>query len=434
MNPVLGLIRENPSGLVVCVIGLGYVGLPLAVAFAEHHTVVGYDINKARLEALKAGGDPLGLHTPEQLKGITFTSERPRRPDVFVVAVPTDIDENKQPDLGPLRGAAELIRDCARPGSLVIVESTVYPGATEEIFGPVLPQGVSLGYSPERIVPGKPRESQGDLNGAKHTLRNTTKVVSGRDPETTEAVRALYAGVCDSLHVAPTIEVAEAAKILENTQRDLNIALMNEFSMICSRLGVDTQAVIDAAATKWNFHAYRPGLVGGHCISVDPYYLAFQAKRHGFHPNVILAGRQINDRMGTYVARETVKRMMGLGSSHHVLVLGATFKENCDDLRNSRVPEIIEELLSYGLQVYIHDPVSGLRIGSDYHGALVVPCDPWETASYGAVIVAVSHDEFLTEEFQAGLAFKAVDTTVISDVKGVYRRNPGITTGAYWHL
>ena len=418
-------------------IGLGYVGLPLAVAFAARHGVVGYDVNDKRISELKAGRDPLGLHTPEQLEGITFTTVRPRRHDVYIVAVPTDIDENKQPDLGPLRAAAWLVSECAQPGALVIVESTVYPGATEEIFGPLLPQGVSLGYSPERIVPGKPRGTPGDLNGAWRTLRNTTKVVSGRDQETTEAVRALYAGICDSLHVAPTIEVAEAAKILENTQRDLNIALMNEFSMICARLGVDTQAVIDAAATKWNFHAYRPGLVGGHCISVDPYYLAYQAKRHGFHANVILAGRQINDRMGTYVARETVKRMMRRGSPHHVLILGATFKENCDDLRNSRVPEIIEELLGFGIQVCICDPVANLPYGSDYHGATVVPLAPCQISAYGAVIVAVSHDEFLTPEFRTRLAQGIQPSTVVSDVKGVYRDIPWLTRGpsdAYWHL
>jgi UDP-N-acetyl-D-galactosamine dehydrogenase len=436
MNPVHRKLQETPGDLVVCVIGLGYVGLPLAAAFARHHKVVGFDISEARIGYLRAGKDPLGIHSPAELQGISFISSPMGSPDVFIVAVPTDIDENKQPDLGPFRGAAELVAKWAPRDSLVIVESTVYPGATEEVFGPLLPPGVSLGYSPERIVPGKPRESQGDLHGAKHTLKNTTKVVSGRDAETAEAVRALYSGVCDSLHVAPTIEVAEAAKILENTQRDLNIALMNEFSMICARLGVDTQAVIDAAATKWNFHAYRPGLVGGHCIGVDPYYLAYQAKRHGFHPNVLLAGRQINDRMGIYVARETVKRLVRLGAPKHVLVLGAAFKENCADLRNSRVPEIIEELVSYGIQVSVCDPVAGLILGTTFFGATVVPLSvPFGV--FGAIVVAVSHDEFLTPEFQDRLASEIADDAVVTDVKGVYRQNPGISGGpemTYWHL
>jgi len=438
-------IHEAPQDLVVCVVGLGYVGLPLAVAFSEHYRVTGFDTNPGKVAALKRGEDPLGIHTAEQLSGISFVSDLfTLRPDVFVIAVPTDIDESKQPDLHPFKRAAAMAAECLAPGGIVVVESTVYPGATREVLEPlaarmgrVVGEDFFYGFSPERLVPGKPGASAGDLHGAEHTLRNTAKIVSGCTLGTAEAIRELYARVITAgIHVAPTVEVAEAAKILENTQRDVNIALMNEFSMICDRLGVDTQAVIDAASTKWNFHAYRPGLVGGHCIGVDPYYLAYQAKRHGFHPNVVLAGRQINDRMGVYVARQTAKMLMRRGLSN-VLILGATFKENCEDLRNSRVPEIITELLDFGVSVEICDPVAGLVPLTEHHGAAVLGDSSLGTWVYDAVIVAVSHSVFLDPRHLMFLTRHLKEGGILVDVKGVYRNHGFVRCceeGAYWHL
>jgi len=439
-------ITETPQDLLVCVLGLGYVGLPLAVAFAEHHRVIGLDTDNAKLRSLCSGVDPLGIHTAEQLAPIAFTSRGlgSRRPDIFVIAVPTDIDASKQPNLTPFKQAAEVAVTNVALGGIVIVESTVYPGATREILEPIAAQmgrvvGVDFfyGFSPERIVPGKPTAAAGDLHGAEHTLRNTIKIVSGCTPAAAAAIEALYARVITAgIHVAPTVEVAEAAKILENTQRDLNIALMNEFSMICDRLGIDTQAVIDAAATKWNFHPYRPGLVGGHCIGVDPYYLAYQAKRHGFHANVVLAGRQVNDRMGVYVARQTAKMLTRVGGNS-VLILGATFKENCEDLRNSRVPEIIMELLDFGFHVEVCDPLVLPVAGQGHHGAAVTRGSVLEAGIFDAVIVAVNHSVFLEPAYTQFLARQAMEGKILVDVKGAYRNHKlaqSCTKGTYWHL
>jgi UDP-N-acetyl-D-galactosamine dehydrogenase len=383
----------------IAVVGLGYVGLPLAVEFGRHYATIGFDLSQKKIDAYRSGSDPTGEVKPEELaasKGLEYTSEPAAlsRADFIVVAVPTPVDEAHQPDFGPLLGASESVGRNLKRGAVVVFESTVYPGATEEICVPVIErhsgmrwrQDFYVGYSPERINPGD-RE---------HSLTRITKVVAGDTPQTLERVAAVYGSIIKAgVHKASSIKVAEAAKVIENTQRDLNIALMNELALIFHKIGIDTTEVLAAAGTKWNFLPFRPGLVGGHCIGVDPYYLTHKADKLGYHPQVILAGRRINDGMGKYVAEQTVKQMIQSGfpvKGANVNVLGLTFKENCPDLRNSRVIDVINELRSYGADVRVHDPVADPGEAVHEYG---VELHDWDSLPRAhATVLAVAHREF----------------------------------------
>jgi UDP-N-acetyl-D-galactosamine dehydrogenase len=383
----------------IAVVGLGYVGLPLAVEFGRHYATIGFDLSQKKIDAYSSGVDPTGEVKPEELaasKGLEYTSDPKalKRADFIVVAVPTPVDEAHQPDFGPLLGASESVGRNLKRGAVVVFESTVYPGATEEICVPVIErhsgmrwrQDFFVGYSPERINPGD-RE---------HSLTRITKVVAGDTPQTLERVAAVYGSIIKAgVHKASSIKVAEAAKVIENTQRDLNIALMNELALIFHKIGIDTNEVLAAAGTKWNFLPFRPGLVGGHCIGVDPYYLTHKADKLGYHPQVILAGRRINDGMGKYVAEQTVKQMIQSGfpvKGAKVNVLGLTFKENCPDLRNSRVIDVINELRSYGADVRVHDPVADPGEAVHEYG---VELHDWDSLPRAhATVLAVAHREF----------------------------------------
>ena len=382
---------------VVAVVGLGYVGLPLAVAFGRHGETIGYDCAEAKVERYREHCDPAGEMSAAELSRasqLTCTSDPSllARADFVLITVPTPVDAATQPDFTPLIEASETVGRHLKHGATVIYESTVYPGATEDICIPVLERASGMkwqtdffvGYSPERINPG---DNQ-------HTLTNTLKVVAGDSPETLERVAALYETVVAAgVHRASSIKVAEAAKVIENTQRDLNIALMNELALIFDRLGIDTLEVLEAAGTKWNFLPFRPGLVGGHCIGVDPYYLAHKADMVGHHPEVILAGRRINDHMAAYVAQQTVKQMIKGGTQvkgARVVVLGLTFKENCPDIRNSKVADIVRELADFGCEVSVHDPIAVAADAQREYGIALVP---WEQLPQqaDAVVAAVNH-------------------------------------------
>lgn len=406
---------------VVGVVGLGYVGLPLAVAFGRQFRTVGFDLSQAKVKAYREGYDPTGEVSREDLAAAnrlecTNDPARLAEADFIVVAVPTPVDEAHQPDFSPLVGASTVVGQALKTGAVVVYESTVYPGATEEICIPVLEQHSGkrwgqdffVGYSPERINPGD----------KEHTLTRIVKVVSGDSPATLEAVAALYGAVVTAgVHKASSIKVAEAAKVIENTQRDLNIALMNELSLIFDRLGIDTTEVLEAAGTKWNFLKFRPGLVGGHCIGVDPYYLTHKADMLGYNPQVILAGRRINDGMGKFIAEKTVKLMIQAGHNvkgSTVNVLGLTFKENCPDLRNSRVPDIIRELESYGIRVQIHDPLADSGEAQREYGVNLTPWEQLEPAA--AVVLAVAHRPY-QERPMAELLGKLAPQGVFTDVK-----------------
>ena len=383
----------------IAVVGLGYVGLPLAVEFGKHYPTIGFDLSKAKIDAYRRRIDPTGevsardFAASERLE-VTSDAAQLKRANFIVVAVPTPVDEAHQPDFGPLLGASESVGKNLAHGAVVVFESTVYPGATEEICVPVLERHSGMrwqrdffvGYSPERINPGD-RE---------HTLTKITKIVAGDTPETLERVAAVYSSIIAAgVHRASSIKVAEAAKVIENTQRDLNIALMNELALIFHKIGIDTTEVLQAAGTKWNFLPFRPGLVGGHCIGVDPYYLTHKADKLGYHPQVILAGRRINDGMGKYVAEQTVKQMIQAGfpvKSAKINVLGLTFKENCPDLRNSRVIDVVHELRSYGADVYVHDPVADAGEAMHEYGVTLTSWDGLPRAH--AVVMAVAHREF----------------------------------------
>jgi UDP-N-acetyl-D-galactosamine dehydrogenase len=396
---------------IVAVVGLGYVGLPLAVAFGKRFRTVGYDLSEKKIAEYRRHVDPTGEVDSEELRAaarLDCTSD-PRRlaeADFIVVAVPTPVDAAHNPDLGLLLGAAETVGRHMKAGATVIFESTVYPGATEEVCIPVLEKASGMrwaasplppagegsgeraafhvGYSPERINPGD-RE---------HSLARVIKVVSGDCPETLARVAELYGEVVEAgVHCVSSIMVAEAAKVIENTQRDLNIALMNELAIIFGKLGIDTTEVLEAAGTKWNFLKFRPGLVGGHCIGVDPYYLTYKAETLGYHPQVILAGRRINDGMGKYVAEKTIKLMAQSGrplAGARAVVLGLTFKENCPDLRNSRVPDIVRELESFGVEVSVHDPVADAEEAIREYGIRLKAWDALPRAD--ALVVAVAHE------------------------------------------
>jgi UDP-N-acetyl-D-galactosamine dehydrogenase len=389
----------------IAVVGLGYVGLPLAVEFGKRYPTIGFDLSKAKIDAYRSGTDPTGEVSREDLaaaRGLEVTNDAGAlaRAGFIVVAVPTPVDDAHQPDFAPLVGASESVGRNLKRGTIVVFESTVYPGATEEICVPVIERHSGMkwkrdyfvGYTPERINPGD-RE---------HTLTKITKVVSGDTPQTLERVAAIYSSIIPAgVHCASSIKVAEAAKVIENTQRDLNIALMNELALIFHKIGIDTTEVLTAAGTKWNFLPFRPGLVGGHCIGVDPYYLTHKADKLGYHPQVILAGRRINDGMGKYVAEQTVKQMIQRGfpvKAAKVNVLGLTFKENCPDLRNSRVIDVINELRSYGADVYVHDPVANPDEAVHEYG---VTLTPWEALPKAhALVVAVAHREYQARPVQ----------------------------------
>jgi UDP-N-acetyl-D-galactosamine dehydrogenase len=383
----------------IAVVGLGYVGLPLAVEFGKQCPTIGFDLSKSKIDAYSKGVDPTRELSSDNLRAATklrFTTDASqlRNADFIIVAVPTPVDEAHQPDFGPLLGASAAVGANLKRGATIVFESTVYPGATEEICVPVIEQHAGMqwkrdffvGYSPERINPGD----------KEHTLTRITKVVSGDTPETLERVAAVYSSIVTAgVYRASSIKVAEAAKVIENTQRDLNIALMNELALLFHRIGIDTNEVLEAAGTKWNFLPFRPGLVGGHCIGVDPYYLTHKADKLGYHPQVILAGRRINDGMGKYVAEQTVKQMIQAGShvkGAHVTVLGLTFKEDCPDIRNSKVIDVVHELASYGLTVHVHDPVADAAEARREYGVELEAWDDLPRAQ--AIVAAVAHREF----------------------------------------
>ncbi|MFW8601912.1 nucleotide sugar dehydrogenase [Desulfobacterota bacterium M19] len=404
---------EFNNNSTIAVVGLGYVGLPLALAFGARNKTIGFDLKIESIKSFQDGIDPNGEARAPQFtaaKYIEFTAEARHlaRADFIIVAVPTPIDQARQPDLSPLLGAAETVGRHIRKGSVIIFESTVYPGVTEDECVPVLEKSSGLkwledfniGYSPERINPGD----------EKHTLARIVKVVSGDTPETLKAVAALYASVVTAgVHQTSSIKEAEAAKVIENTQRDLNIALMNELSLIFDRLGIDTSNVLEAAGTKWNFLPFRPGLVGGHCIGVDPYYLTYKAESIGYHPEVILAGRRINDNMGKFIAEKAVKMMLNSSrrsnSPGRIGILGLTFKENCPDLRNSKVFDIIKELESYSMKVMVHDPLVNPAEAQRFFG---MELHDWEELhDLDALIFAVPHKDLLNlkiSELAAALA------------------------------
>lgn len=418
---------------VLAVVGLGYVGLPIALLFAKKIRVIGFDINAGRVEKMKNHIDPSGELTKENFENcdISFTSnlEDLRAASFYVVAVPTPIDHHNHPDLTPVISASGFVAQVLKKGDYVVYESTVYPGCTEEDCIPILEtsgltfrKDFKVGYSPERINPGDPV----------HTLQNTVKIVSGCSEESLEEIFNVYALIIEAgVHRAPSIKVAEAAKIIENTQRDLNIALMNELSIIFEQMNLNTYDVIDAAATKWNFQRYLPGLVGGHCIGVDPYYLTYKASELGYHAKVILAGRSINDSMGAHVGRTIVKKMISAGKyirDTNVLVMGITFKENVRDIRNSKVVDVIHELRSYMVNVDITDPMADPDEVKEEYGLELTKN---LRNDYDAVIIAVPHKPYfsLTEEYYLSISSP---NALIADIKGIYRNK--IQTLLYWSL
>ncbi|GAB3330857.1 nucleotide sugar dehydrogenase [Marilutibacter aestuarii] len=408
----------------LAIIGLGYVGLPLAVAFGKKFDTLGFDVNAGRIAELERHHDQTLEVSPEGLRAATrlgYASDAAALADcnVFIVTVPTPIDDYKRPDLGPLEAASRTVGRALSRGDVVVYESTVYPGATEEVCVPILERESGLvfnrdfhvGYSPERINPGD----------QEHRLETITKVTSGSNPEAADFVDALYASIIEAgTHKTSSIRVAEGAKVIENIQRDVNIALINELALLFHRLGMDTQEVLAAAGTKWNFLPFRPGLVGGHCIGVDPYYLTHKAQQVGFHTDVILAGRRINDGMGQHVARRVVRLIQqqdGHPASCRVLVLGLTFKENCPDLRNTRVVDIVQELSEYGIAVDVHDPwVDRAQARHEYGIDLA---EAPEEGAYDAVILAVAHDRFVTGLGAAGIRAFGRPGASLFDVKGV---------------
>ncbi|MER9579488.1 nucleotide sugar dehydrogenase [Mesorhizobium sp. M0142] len=417
----------------IAIIGLGYVGLPLAVAFGRTREVVGFDINEARVASLKRGEDATLEADKEEIRlasGLTFTTSVAdlKSCGIFIVTVPTPIDKANRPDLKPLILASKTVGEALSPGAVVIFESTVYPGCTEEVCAPLIEHASGLrfnrdffmGYSPERINPGD-RE---------HRLQTIVKVTSGSTPEAGKAIDELYASIVPAgTHLVSSIAVAEAAKVIENTQRDLNIALMNELSLIFGKLGIDTLEVLDAAATKWNFLRFTPGLVGGHCIGVDPYYLTHKAQELGYHPEVILAGRRINDGMGKHAADQTARLMMRKGISvvgSRVLVMGAAFKENCPDLRNSKVADLVAQLKEYNAHVDLWDPWVDPQECARELGVLSVKDNP--AGAYDGVIVAVGHRQF---HALGGAGLQALRKTpgVIYDIKGLFPKE--ITDGRF---
>ena len=423
----------------VSVIGLGYVGLPVAVAVGRHAPVIGFDINVLRLEELTAGYDRTGEVTAADLAAadVTYTNDYEvlAQADFHIVAVPTPVDDAHQPDLTPVEKASESVARALKRGDIVVYESTVYPGVTEEICVPILErlsglrcgEDFTVGYSPERINPGD----------KEHTFTKIRKVVSGQDAATLEVVAAVYGAVVEAgVFKASSIKVAEAAKVIENTQRDLNIALMNELALLFEKMGIDTLDVLQAAGTKWNFLPFKPGLVGGHCIGVDPYYLTYKAEQLGYSPQVILAGRRINDGMGRFIAQRTIKEMIHAGVNilgSQVTVLGLTFKENCPDLRNSRVIDVIQELREFGIEVQVCDPQADVAEALEEYGISLVPFVELKPAD--AVIVTVAHQQFTSLSIADYQSLLRSSPPVLIDVKGVVNRDAALMAGMrFWRL
>lgn len=421
----------------IAVIGLGYVGLPVAVSFAASHVpVIGFDIDQRRIAELKQGHDRTNEVEAARLKqpSLSFSSDRAAlaQADFFIVTVPTPIDDARRPDLTALIKASETVGAVLKKGDIVVYESTVYPGATEEDCMPVLERvsglkagkDFTVGYSPERINPGD----------HVHRFETIKKVVSGQTPETLETIAAVYGSVVTAgIHKAPSIKVAEAAKVIENTQRDLNIALMNELSDVFQALNINTLDVLAAAGTKWNFLPFRPGLVGGHCIGVDPYYLTYRAQKAGCHPEVILAGRRTNDAVGSRVARECIKRLLASGAANpRVTVLGLTFKEDVPDIRNSKVVDIIQELTRYGVDVQAHDPWA--EAGEVRHEFDIELVDREKLKPADAVILAVSHKTYLDEGWSLVTSLLKPGAKIVIDVKGVLSREKSAQGFDLWSL
>lgn len=424
----------NPSHQKIAIVGLGYVGLPLAVEFGKQRPVVGFDINAARIAELKDGHDGTLEVAPQDLVAaaqLRFSSD----PDdlkacqIFIVTVPTPVGQANRPDLTPLVKASETVGKALKQGDIVIYESTVYPGATEEVCVPVLEKfsgkkfnvDFFCGYSPERINPGD----------KVNTLTKIKKITSGSTPEVADTVDALYSSIITAgTHKASSIKVAEAAKVIENTQRDLNIALVNELSVIFDRLGIDTIEVLEAAGSKWNFLPFRPGMVGGHCIGVDPYYLTHKAEEVGYHPQVILAGRRINDNMARYVARNVIKRMIGNGidvARSTVGVLGITFKENCPDVRNSKVVDMVHEFQAWGIKVVVADPWASAKEVAHEYGLALGPVD--HAHPVDSLVVAVGHHEYRQLALADLRAYCRGDQPVLADVKSLYNRHEAAAAG-----
>ena len=411
------------------VIGLGYVGLPLVVEFGKHGRTIGLDISQSKVESCRRGVDPSRELSDAQMRAAEYAEYHTdpaclAEADVIIVAVPTPVDDAHNPDFRPLIGASDCVGRNMKKGAIVVYESTVYPGATEEVCIPVLEKTSGMkwkedffvGYSPERINPGD----------RKHMLTNVIKVVAGDTPETLDKVAAMYETIVEpGVHRTSSIKAAEACKVIENTQRDLNIALMNELAIIFDKIGIDTSEVLKAAGTKWNFLKFHPGLVGGHCIGVDPYYLTHKADMVGYHPQVILAGRRINDGMGKYIAEQTIKNMIACGSyvkDARVNVLGLTFKEDCADLRNSKVADVINELRAYGVEVHVHDPYADADEAMHEYGVRLYSWDELPRAD--AIVAAVCHQQFTeigVEDFQKKLikggAF--IDVKACFDAEGL---------------
>ena len=423
------VLKKNST---IAIIGLGYVGLPLAVAFASKYQVIGFDIKTKRVEELQRANDTTLEVTNKELKnslisttrnGLTITSavHDIKKANVYIITVPTPINDQRQPLLTPLKKACETVASVLKKGDVVIIESTVYPGATEEFCVPIFESSSDLifnrdffvGYSPERINPGD----------KKHTVTKILKVTSGSTPEAAKFIDKLYASIITAgTYLAPSIKVAEAAKVIENSQRDINIAFVNELSKIFRLLNIDTEEVLTAAATKWNFLKFSPGLVGGHCIGVDPYYLAQKAKDVGYNPEIILAGRKMNDSMGSYVAQETVKLMIDKGISikgSNTLVLGITFKENCPDIRNSRVIDIIREFKTYKVNIDVYDPWADIDTVKQEYNLNLINNASLLKRNYDAIVLAVSHKEFLSLDLEKLISV----TGVIFDVKSFYPKS-----------
>lgn len=428
----------------MCVMGMGYVGLPIAISFSHHVDVIGFDINENKIRNLKAGVDVTGEIDKGALEDggkVCFTADEQKleEADFFIIAVPTPIDDNKMPELYPLISASTLLSKHMKPGAVVVYESTVYPGLTEEICVPVLEKYSGLtynkdfmvGYSPERINPGD----------KVHRLENIIKIVSGCNEDTKELIAKVYELVVKAgVYRAGSIRVAEAAKVVENSQRDINIAFMNELSIIFHKMGIDTKEVLNAASTKWNFLDFRPGLVGGHCIGVDPYYLTYQAQKIGYHSEVILAGRRINDNMGQYIAGCIVKKMIELNinvKGARIGIFGFTFKENCPDIRNTKVFDIVRELKDYQISPVIVDPIADATEAETLYGAEIMDMNQAEEKSMDGIIVAVAHEMFKDygpEEWSRYYK-EEVSEKLFADVKGIYERKGFEEKGyTYWSL
>lgn len=418
----------------ICIIGLGYVGLPLAHAFSSKYQVIGFDISKWRIDELSNGYDRTLELSENQVhdaikNGMKFTLDINDIKDcnIYIVTVPTPIDKNKRPDLTPLIKASETVGKVLKKDDLVIYESTVYPGATEEDCVPVLEKFSGLrfnvdffcGYSPERINPGD----------KEHTVTKIKKITAGSTPEVGQKVDALYASIITvGTHLAPSIKVAEAAKVIENSQRDINIAFVNELAIIFNKLGIDTNAVLEAAGTKWNFLPFKPGLVGGHCIGVDPYYLTHKAQSIGYNPEIILAGRRLNDNMGIYVANQIIKLMIKKGhkiEGSNVLVLGITFKENCPDIRNSRVIDVIKELKEFGCNITVSDYWANASEVKQEYGINLTHHSQLQWATYTAVVLAVSHSEYTKKDSIFNIQYLKIANQVIYDIKSILKDSDG---------